>query len=101
VPTGEVRGRALDAIEQISKRGDLIHEYAENATRLAQDQFMGQSNVAKHILETGSQEYTDAFRAYMADPERESRRAALSLTLANGGYLLPFARVRDKAARRD
>src|SRR5262249_51374757 len=28
--------------------------------------------------------------AYMADPERESRRAALSLTLANGGYLLPF-----------
>lgn len=90
VQPGEIRGRALDAIEQANKRGELIHDYAENAAGMAQDQFMGQSNVARHILETGSQEYTDAFRAYMADPERESRRAALSLTLANGGYLLPF-----------
>ena len=90
VPPGEIRGRALDAIEQASKRGELISDFAENAAHLAQDQFMGQSNVARHILETGSPEYAEAFRAYMADPERESRRAALSLTQANGGYLLPF-----------
>lgn len=90
VPPGEVRGRALDAIELATRTGDLIHDYAEQATRLAQDQFSGQSKIAQHILTTGSQEYLDAFRSYMADPEGMSQRAALSLTLANGGYLLPF-----------
>lgn len=91
VDPGEVRGRALDAIEMASRRGDLVHDYAENATRKAQDQFMGQSKVAQHILQTGSPEYVDAFRAYLADPTGESRRTALSLTpSANGGFLLPF-----------
>jgi len=90
VEPGEVRGRALDAIELASRRGDLIHDYAESATRMAQDQFSGQSKVAQHILETGSQEYLDSFRAYMADPQGYANRAAMSLTLANGGYLLPF-----------
>src|SRR5882672_2239921 len=90
VAPGEVRGRALDAIELASRRGDLIHDYAESAHRMAQDQFSGQSKVAQHILTTGSPEYLDAFRAYMEDPEGMSQRAALSLTLANGGYLLPF-----------
>ena len=89
----EVRGRALDAIEGVSKRGYLNHDYAENATRMAQDQFgqFGQqSRVAQHILETGSDEYREQFERYVQDPQRESSRAALSLTLANGGYLLPF-----------
>jgi HK97 family phage major capsid protein len=86
----EVRGRSLDAIEYYSNRGDLRDEYAENATRMAQEQYLGQSNVAKHILETGSQEYYDTFREYLADPSRVSARASLTLTSANGGYLLPF-----------
>lgn len=90
VEPGECRGRALDAIEMASRRGDLNHDYAETATRMAQDQFVGQSKVAQHILETGSPEYLEAFRAYMRDPQGFSSRAALSLTLANGGYLLPF-----------
>jgi HK97 family phage major capsid protein len=90
VDPAEVRGRALDAIEGVSKRGYLAHDFAENATRMAQDQFAGQSKVAQHILETGSQEYRDCFDRYIKDPQRESSRAALSLTLANGGYLLPF-----------
>jgi len=90
VDPGEVRGRALDGIELYSKRGDLIHDFAENATRLAQDQFVGQSNIARHILETGHPDYYDAFRAYLSDPGRYSARAALTLTSANGGYLLPF-----------
>ena len=90
VEPGEVRGRALDAIEGVAKRGYLHQDYAENATRMAQDQFMGQSNVARHILETGSDEYRDNFARYLADPQGESSRAALTLTLANGGYLLPF-----------
>jgi HK97 family phage major capsid protein len=86
----EVRGRALDAIELYSQRGDLIDDFAENATGLAQSQYLGQSNVARHILETGSQEYYDTFREYLADPARVSGRASLTLTSANGGYLLPF-----------
>lgn len=90
VERGEVRGRALDAIEGLAKRGYLAQDYAENATRLAQDQFYGRSNVAAHILETGSDEYRETFERYMRDPQGESARAALSLTLANGGYLLPF-----------
>jgi HK97 family phage major capsid protein len=86
----EVRGRSLDAIEMYARRGDMAHDYAENATRLAQDQFYGKSNVARHILETGSPDYYDAFRAYLSDPGKYSARAALTLTSANGGYLLPF-----------
>jgi HK97 family phage major capsid protein len=86
----EVRGRAQDAIEFYSHRGDLTHDFAENAATLAQDQFMGQANVARHILETGSTDYYDAFRAYLSDPAKYSARASLTLTSANGGYLLPF-----------
>jgi len=91
VEPGEVRGRALDAIELASRRGDLLHDFAETATRRAQDQFFGQSKVAQHILETGSQEYNEAFREYMRDPIGTAQRTALSLTpSANGGFLLPF-----------
>jgi hypothetical protein len=86
----EVRGRSLDAIEYYSTRGDLPGEFAENATQMAQSAYLGQTNVAKHILETGSQEYYDTFREYLADPARVSARASLTLTSANGGYLLPF-----------
>ncbi len=90
VEPGTVRGWALDAIQGLSNRGVLLHDYAEEATRKAQDQFKGQSKVAQHILKTGSDEYRENFEAYMRDPEEFSSRAALSLTLANGGYLLPF-----------
>jgi HK97 family phage major capsid protein len=86
----DLRSRALDAIELEAKRGNLVHDRAEEATRKAQDQFAGQSNIARHILLTGSEEYQDTFRAYLEDPQGMAQRAALSLTLANGGYLLPF-----------
>src|SRR5258708_7160506 len=90
VEPSEVRGRALDAIELMSHRGALPHDWAENSTRMAADNFKGQSKVAQHILMTGSQEYQDAFTAYLENPQQHSMRAALSLTQANGGYLLPF-----------
>jgi HK97 family phage major capsid protein len=89
VHPSEVRGRALDVIEDVSKRGYLLHEFAENATHLAQDQFRGNSKIAQHILQTGSDEYRETFEAYLRDPEGERNRA-LSLTNANGGFLLPF-----------
>src|SRR5262249_31232700 len=89
----EVRGRALTAIENVNRQGYLTHDRAENATLLAQanyGQFGKQSQIAHHILRTGSDEYREEFERYIRDPQENANRAALSLTLANGGYLLPF-----------
>jgi len=91
VRTPELRGRALDAIELEAKRSNLAQDYAENATRMVQaNPGTYGRGIAEHMLLTGSQEYQDAFRAYIEDPQGMAQRAALSLTLANGGYLLPF-----------
>ena len=90
ISRGELRERALDAVELEVKRGNLASDGAETATRLAQSQFGGQSNIARHILLTGSEEYQEAFRLYLEDPQGNAQRTALSLTNANGGYLLPF-----------
>jgi HK97 family phage major capsid protein len=87
---GELRDRALDAIELEAKRGNLGHDFAEEVTRKTQDGLYVNNNIARHVLLTGSEEYQDAFREYLQDPQGEAQRAALSLTLANGGYLLPF-----------
>lgn len=86
ITRAELRGRALDAIEAEARRGTLTHDFAEACTLKAQDN----PGIARHMLLTGSEEYQEAFRAYLEDPEGEARRAALSLTNANGGYLLPF-----------
>src|SRR6266702_2062156 len=91
VRTAELRGRAFDAIELEAKRGNMAPEFAENATGLVQrNQGMEGRRLAEHELTTGSEEYQEMFRAYLADPQGMAARAALSLTLANGGYLLPF-----------
>ena len=83
----EVISRSLTAIEGHARHGLLDHGRAEEATRKAQ----GAPGIAKHCLLTGSEEYVDAFRAYLEDPTGEGlQRTALSLTLANGGYLLPY-----------
>ena len=87
----ELRERALDAVELEARRADLGHDHAEEVTRKIQDGgTYVNNNIARHVLVTGSDDYQDAFRAYLADPQGEAQRAALSLTLANGGYLLPF-----------
>jgi hypothetical protein len=87
----ELKERALDAVELEAKRANLTDERAEVITQKVQDYgWTKDNNLARHILLTGSEEYQDAFRDYLADPQGEASRAALSLTLANGGYLLPF-----------
>lgn len=97
VATPELRGRAFDAIEAEAKRGNLIDDRAENATRMLQgNQGKEGRGIAEHILTTGSDEYQEMFRAYLENPQAMAARAALSLTLANGGYLLPF--VLDQVA---
>jgi HK97 family phage major capsid protein len=86
VPRQDIRERALNAIERSNKLGQFGHDYAEAATVRAQED----PTIARHMLLTGSDEYQEAFRQYVEDPEGQASRAALSLTLANGGYLLPF-----------
>lgn len=49
--------------------------------------------IARHMLLTGSDEYHDQFREYVASRGTyvgEALRAAMSLTDAQGGYLVPF-----------
>jgi HK97 family phage major capsid protein len=86
LPRSEFRERALDAIERAVSFGDLSDGYAERATRVAQDDV----GIQRHVILTGSPEYREAFDAYLRNPEENAQRAALSLTLANGGYMLPY-----------
>jgi HK97 family phage major capsid protein len=82
----EIKGRALDAVELEVKRGNLAHDFAEEATAKAQ----GNAGIARHMLLYGSQEYQDAFRAYTEDPEHVSEVHRAALTLSSGSVMLPF-----------
>jgi HK97 family phage major capsid protein len=82
-----MRERAMDAIEWVARSQwlDFPDEYAEQATRMA-----GLSKgIARHVLMTGSQEYYDAFRNYLRDPEGMAFRATLTGT-GSLGFMLPF-----------
>lgn len=88
----EVRSRAADAIEWVSRSQwvEFPDDHAERATQLiGQVDQRAATGIAKHILRTGSQDYFDAFRQYMADPEGMAQRAT---TVATGslGFMLPF-----------
>jgi HK97 family phage major capsid protein len=94
LPTSEVRHRAAAAVEQYAKRSDhwaLPDDGAENVTNLIYKRgaSFGKA-ISEQILVTGSPEYLSAFESYLSDPGGFSTRAALSLTPANGGYLVPF-----------
>jgi len=92
---GELRGRALKAIESAPHMTDAQRE---TATVLAESDYRGDKT--KYLLDHGSDAYHEAFRAVMRHPQNpalamqslspEAQRAALSLTGANGGYLVPF-----------
>jgi HK97 family phage major capsid protein len=80
--------RACDAIEQAPAW--LPDESKEHATGLIQKAGKKQGAlIARHMLITGSPEYFSAFEEFMMDPTN-LQRASLSLTSANGGYLVPF-----------
>jgi HK97 family phage major capsid protein len=92
--SADIRSRAITAVEQYAERHDmwaLDHDGAENATRMVEKtgkQFG--TAIARQMLTTGAPEYLAAFEQYLTDPGGFSQRAALSLTPANGGYLVPF-----------
>ncbi len=82
----EIKSRALDAVELEVKRGNLSHDFAEEATVKAQ----GNPGIARHMLLYGSQEYQEAFRAYCEDPQNLSEVHRAALTLSTGSVMLPF-----------
>ncbi len=88
LPASEVRGRALDAIEWVSRAGyvDFPDAHAERATELVQSV----KGVAKHVLTTATQEYYDAFRSYISDPEGGMAIRGTSLATGSLGFMLPF-----------
>jgi HK97 family phage major capsid protein len=87
----ELRERAMRAIET---GPHMTAEHREAAERvIASDDRQGSK--ARWILEHGSAAYHEAFQDYLANPhagptQGRADRAALSLTGANGGYLVPF-----------
>ncbi|MEV6633884.1 phage major capsid protein [Actinoplanes sp. NPDC051470] len=90
----DIRARALGAIEEYANRTDhwaLESDAAAQATKLVEKGGVKFGTaVARQMLLTGTPEYREAFVAYMEDPGGYASRAAMSLTAANGGYLVPF-----------
>ena len=94
VPPNQVRSRAKAAVEQYTKRSDFFALNDDGANEVLRKlEKMGEqfgTSFARQLLSTGSPEYLAAFQSYLNDPTGYQSRAALSLTAANGGYLVPF-----------
>lgn len=94
MPARELRARAVAVIEKFHKRNDhwgLEDAAAQNAETLVMKRGAAfGAAISRQMLLTGGPEYLAAFENYLTDPGGFSTRAALSLTPANGGYLVPF-----------
>jgi HK97 family phage major capsid protein len=94
--SAELRARALDVIEK-HVPAFLPDSVREGATATAERMSTKQYDadlVRASIIETTSPAYIDAFQAYLRNPEDGAAglrgfRAAMSLTAANGGVLVP------------
>ena len=92
--SGELRSRALDAIERMPHADDKVREVS---TRLIERN--EGTKIAEMVLTTTSPEYSSAFTkvirakgqmAALNTGEQHALSRAMSLTDANGGYLVPF-----------
>lgn len=88
---GELRARALTAIEKMPEVPDRVRQQAAKIVERTP------KAVAERVLLTGSEAYRSAYRKGLAgqgalwtQEEATAFRAALSLTDANGGYAVPF-----------
>jgi len=84
-------GRAKAAVDTAPKH--LADDAREKVTQLLEDEGKQAPLIARHMLMTGSDEYHQQFREYIQSRGAyagDVMRAALSLTDANGGYLVPF-----------
>lgn len=94
-----VRSRSISDVDLVSRARTAIEQAPDWMTdehrKTAEDMIRRASSrqkpwMAQHVLLTGSEEYHEAFQRYMMSPLDNAQRAALSLTNANGGYLVPF-----------
>lgn len=88
---GEIRARALTAIEKMPEVPDYIRQQASKIVGKLP------AVVARRVLLTGSQAYRTAYQKAMVgmsmlwtEEERDAFRAALSLSDSAGGYAVPF-----------
>lgn len=91
VSEGDLRARALNAIEEAPEH--LSDDAREHVTRLVQARNKHAAPIARHLLLTGSEDYHNEFEEYARSGGAyvgPQMRAAMSLTDANGGYLVPF-----------
>ena len=96
VRSADLRERAFNAIEAENKRGNLMHDFAENATRMLENN-AGRENrgISEHMLLTGSPEYQEAFRNFVEHPktmrrDHEEILSRTALALSATGSMLPF-----------
>ena len=98
----DMRFRASDALDEWSRRGELSSEAVDKIANLidADDAVRADDagGFSRHVLLAGSDAYRSAFRSLiknkgdinaLAPEAQDSVRAALSLTGANGGFLIP------------
>lgn len=90
----ELRARALDAIERMPHANDKVREVSTGL--IERD---GGERMAEMVLATTSPEYSAAFTkvvrskgqlAALSSVEQQALSRAMSLTDADGGYLVPF-----------
>jgi HK97 family phage major capsid protein len=90
---GPMIERARYAIDQIPiNLGKKADEIKERLTELIERDDRSAPLVARHIIMTGSPQYREEFKEYVRSGGRylpELLRAAMSLTSANGGVLVP------------
>jgi HK97 family phage major capsid protein len=93
---GELRARALSAVEKMQGASDSIRQAAANIIEQFDD---GKSTIARMCLATSSPAYVRAWsklaknhgNSLTVDEQRAVEQVrAMSLTDANGGYLVPF-----------
>jgi HK97 family phage major capsid protein len=89
----DVLERAKYAIEQAPRHmTDIARAHVMKLVQFdADDENKQAALISRHLLLTGSPEYHEQFREYVKSGyPGELLRAAMSLTDANGGYLVPF-----------
>ncbi|MEU7170901.1 phage major capsid protein [Micromonospora tulbaghiae] len=106
-PGGELRSRAMRVVDGLHRSNDLPAHAAERVERMLSAGREDEQNLAaRWAVAAGAPEYRSAFTKLCADPMRghmlwtaqeqaayqraEQVRAAMSLTDANGGYMVPL-----------
>lgn len=94
-----VRSKSINETEMIARGRravEIAPDWVQDSYKVEADNMIRRASrkqrplMAQHVLLTGSEAYTEMFLDYMGNPMDTAQRAALSLTNANGGYLIPF-----------